>query len=102
MTGVASLMEVEYDRGPRERACIINLAVELGGSCRRSPMNPAKRVAHFIRPDACDPRGIFVESMRQANIADRSPGGQVVTLQGHQTWIDHQILRVSVHPIAAM
>ena len=99
---VGRLVEIQHNRGPHDAGRLVELAVELAGSGGGPPMDAVQRIARLVAPHAGDPRGVFVEAVRDADLADRPPRGQLKTLQRHDVRIDQQEVRRGEHAVAAV
>ena len=99
---IAVLVKVEQQRGAGQCGRLVDLAVEEAGAGRRAPVNTIERITSLIRPHAGDARGILIKPVNEPHVADGPPRRQVVPLERHHLGIDKQVVRLGIHPIAAV
>src|SRR5206468_9562947 len=78
-----------------ERRGFVDLAVQLAGAGGGAPVNAVHRVAGFVGSHAADARGIFVQPVREAHVADRPARGDIVAAQRDDLGIDRKSTRLT-------
>ena len=71
-------MKIQYQRGPRNRRCLVHFAVQHAGAGRGAPVNPIERIARLVAPHSGNSGGIFIQPVLQANFANRPTRGDFV------------------------
>ena len=99
---VGRLVEIQDQRRPDDAGRLVELAVQLAGPGGRPPVDAVERIARLVPPHAGDAGGIFVEAVRNVDLADRPPRGQLEALQRHHLGIDQQEVRRGEHAVAAV